>query len=137
MRLIALLLLSGCGTSTEVEPQLTITQGLYGQLTESCTQKDCIGAPRKGTPVGWFDRSPFVTDGGVAPVPLQTMTTTETGLFQFPIPSNERGYLAIGRPEASIGTRWFSATSALIPLGLARIDWHASPANEGVWTNVK
>jgi hypothetical protein len=120
-----------------VEPQLTITQGLYGQLTQSCTQKDCIGAPREGSPVGWFDRSPYATDGGVNPEPLQQVTSGKNGFYELPLDSNARGYLAIGQLRPSSGVQWFTATSALIPRGLARIDWHASSANEGVWTNVK
>ena len=130
-----LLCLLGCGTSTEIEPQLTLTQGLYGQLTQKCDPKGCIGAPRVGTPVAWFERSPFSTDGGVAP--LQESTSGKNGFFEFNLASNSRGYLAIGELKPSSGVQYFSATAALIPLGLARIDWHAGPGNEGTWTDVK
>lgn len=139
LRLCAVSLLLGlaCGTTTEVEPQLTITQGLYGQLTQRCEQPDCVGEPRLGTPVAWFDRSPWVTDGGTSPAPLQETTSGKNGLYQFAIDSNERGYLAIGQPRATVGVEWFTATAATIPRGLARIDWRAGPENEGTWTDVR
>ena len=76
-------------------------------------------------------------DGGVSPEPLQQITSGKNGFYELAIDSNARGSLAIGQLRPSSGIQWFTATSALIPLGLARIDWHASPANEGVWTNVK
>ena len=136
-KLFALLWLSSCGTSTDVEPQLTLAQGLYGQLTQKCDPKDCVGAPRVGTPVAWFERSPFSTDGGVAPMPLQESTSGKNGFFEFGLDSNVRGYLAIGELRPSSGVRYFSATAATIPRGLARIDWHAGPGNEGTWTDVK
>lgn len=137
-RLCLLSLLSlGCGTNTEVEPQLTITQGLYGQLTQRCDQKDCIGAPREGTPVAWFDRSPYATDGGMDPAPLQEGVSGKNGLYEFAIDSNSRGYLAIGELRPTNGVQWFTATAASVPRGLARIDWHAGPGNEGTWIDVR
>lgn len=135
--LFLLLFAAGCGTSTEIEPQLTITQGLYGQLTQRCEQKDCVGAPREGAPVAWFDRSPYSTDGGVKPAPVKETTSGKNGFYELALDSNARGYLAIGLPEASSGVQWFTATSATIPRGLARLDWHAGPGNEGTWTDVK
>jgi hypothetical protein len=128
----------GCGTNTEVEPQLTITQGLYGQLTQSCQEMGCVGAPREGTPVAWFKTSPFsTTDGGVRPMPVEEKVSGKNGFYEFAIESNERGYLALGKPEATQGIVWFTATAATIPRGLARIDWRASADNEGIWTDVR
>lgn len=137
LRSALLVLLAGCGTSTEIEPQLTITQGLYGQLTQRCEQKDCVGAPREGAPVAWFDRSPYSSDGGVKPTPVKETTSGKNGFYELALDSNARGYLAIGLPEASSGLQWFTATAATIPRGLARLDWHAGPGNEGTWTEVK
>lgn len=129
--------LVGCGTSTEVEGQLTITQGLYGQLTQRCEGAGCVGAPRVGTPVGWFAGNPFALDGGVAPAPLKETTSKANGFFELALDSNTRGYLALGKPEATQGTVWFTATAVSIPRGLARVDWQAAAANEGVWTDVR
>lgn len=134
---VSLLLGLACGTTTEVEPQLTITQGLYGQLTQRCDQPDCVGAPRVGTPVAWFDRAPYATDGGMDPEPVQETTSGKNGFYEFAIDSNARGYLAIGLLRPTTGVEWFSATAATIPRGLARIDWRAGPENEGTWTDVR
>jgi hypothetical protein len=136
-KLLPLALLLGCGTSTDVESQLAISQGLYGQLTQKCDQKDCVGAPRVGTPMAWFDRSPWATDGGVNPTPLQESTSGKNGFFEFAIDSNARGYLAIGELRPSSGVVYFSATAATIPRGLARIDWRPGPGSEGTWTDLK
>ena len=130
-----LFLALGCGTNTEVEPQLTITQGLYGQLTQRCDRMDCVGAPREGSQVAWFDRSPYVTDGGVRPEPVFQSVSVKNGFYEFAIDSNVRGYLAIGEPSTSSGVRWFTSTAATIPRGLARIDWRAGPGNDGTWTD--
>ena len=130
--------LLACGTNTEVEPQLTITQGLYGQLTERCEQTGCVGAPRQGTPVGWFDVNPFnKTDGGTFPQAAIEKTSGANGLFEFALDAGARGYLAIGEVRTTQGVVWFSATSTVIPKGLARVDWHVGPGNEGTWTDVK
>jgi hypothetical protein len=137
--LVALCLLGlACGTSTEVEPQLTITQGLYGQLTNSCTGMNCIGTPREGTPIAWFDTNPYATtDAGVKPQPVIERTTGKNGFYEFALESNVRGYLAIGEQRTTNGVQWFTATSSTIPKGLARIDWHAGPTNDGTWTDVR
>jgi hypothetical protein len=128
----------GCGTNTEVESQVTITQGLYGQLTKRCDKPGCVGAPIEGTPVAWFKTSPFsTTDGGVSPMPVQETVSKTNGFYELAIDSNERGYLALGRHETTQGTVWFTATSALIPRGLARIDWRGSEDNEGIWTDAR
>ena len=132
---VLLLLALGCGTNTEVEPQLTITQGLYGQLTQACKELDCVGAPREGSPVAWFDRSPYVTDGGVKPEPVFESVSGKNGFYEFAIDSNVRGYLAIGELRPTNGVQWFTATAATIPRGLARIDWRAGPGNDGTWTD--
>jgi hypothetical protein len=134
---LALVLASGCGTSTAIEPQLTVTQGLYGQLTQRCDQQGCVGAPREGTPVAWFDRSPFATDGGVKPTPIRESVSGKNGFYEFAIESNQRGYLAIGELRTTTGVQWFTATAATIPRGLARIDWRAGPTNEGTWSDVR
>ncbi len=133
---LAVLALS-CGTTTEVEPQLTITQGLYGQLTRRCTPADCVGAPLEGAPVGWFDRSPFPGDGGVRPTPVKELSSGKNGFYELGLDSNTRGYLAIGQKSAAEGVIWVTATTALVPLGLGRIDWYAGPGNDGTWTDVR
>ncbi len=131
------LVLVGCGTSTEIEPQLTLTQGLYGQLTQPCTGMGCVGVPRVGTPVAWFDRSPYETsDAGVKPQPVLETSSTKNGFYEFALDSGVRGYLAVGEARTN-GVQWFTATSAAIPRGLARIDWHAGPGNDGTWTDVR
>lgn len=134
---LAFLFALGCGTNTEVEPQLTITQGLYGQLTQRCDSMNCLGVPREGAPVAWFDRSPYATDGGVNPSPLQERVSGKNGFYEFSIDSNQRGYLAIGALRPTNGVQWFTATAATIPRGLGRIDWHAGPENDGTWTDVR
>jgi hypothetical protein len=131
------LLVLGCGTNTEVEPQVTITQGLYGQLTQRCDEVNCVGKPREGTPIAWFDRSPYATDGGMNPEPVQEKVSGKNGFYEFAIESNERGYLAIGELRATTGVKWFSSTAATIPRGLARIDWRAGADNDGIWTDVR
>ena len=132
------LLLTGCGTSTEVEGQLTITQGLYGQLTQRCDQPAaCVGAPRVGTPVAWFEVSPYATDGGVKPTPVRESTSGTNGFYEFALDSNARGYLAIGELRPTNGVQWFTATSVLVPRGLGRVDWRAGPGNDGTWSDVK
>ena len=136
-RLFPIFLALSCGTNTEVEPQVTITQGLYGQLTQRCDQVDCIGAPREGAPVAWFARSPYATDGGLNPEPLLERVSGKNGFYEFAIDSNARGYLAIGEVRPTNGVRWFTATAATIPRGLARIDWHAGPENDGTWRDVR
>jgi len=130
-------MVSACGTSTDVEGQLTISQGLYGQLTQSCTAKDCVGAPRVGTPIAWFDQSPYVNDGGVKPTPVFEGTSKANGFYEFALDSNVRGYLAIGELRSTNGIQYFTATSVLVPKGLGRLDWHAGPGNDGTWTDVK
>lgn len=137
LRFMLLGLFVGCGTSTEVEPQVTITQGLYGQLTNSCMGTSCVGTPREGTPIAWFDTNPYgTTDGGVKPQPLHERTAGKNGFYEFALDSNVRGYLAIGESRTN-GVQWFTTTSATIPKGLARIDWHAGPTNDGTWTDVR
>lgn len=137
LRLLPALLLVACGTTTDVEPQLTITQGVYGQLTQRCDARGCVGAPRVGTPVAWFDRSPWGADGGVAPEPVRATTSGANGFFELALDSNVRGYLAIGLAKATVGTAWFSATAVTVPRGLARVDWQASADPEGQWTDVR
>ena len=134
----ALLLIGvGCGTSTDVESQVTITQGLYGQLTQTCSTMGCVGAPREGAPVAWFDRSPYATDGGMNPAPLQEGVSGKNGFYQFALDSNVHGYLAIGELRPTNGVQYFTATALVIPHGLARVDWHAGPGNDGTWTDVR
>lgn len=130
-------LLAACGPSPELEAQLTVTQGVYGQLTQRCDEPGCVGTPRVGTPLGWFDRSPFVTDGGVAPEPVLTTTSGANGFFELALDSNVRGYLAVGREKTSVGTSWFTATAVTVPRGLARVDWQATAEAEGRWTDVR
>jgi hypothetical protein len=119
-----------------LEAQLTITQGLYGQLTQRCDGEGCVGAPRVGSPVGFFDGSPFARDGGVAPEPRLTTTSSSSGLYEFALDSGTRGYLAIGEPRPGVGIQWFTATAVTIPRGLGRVDWQAG-GNEGTWRDVK
>ena len=128
----------GCGTSIEVEPQLTITQGVYGQLTERCDSEDCVGAARVGTPVAWFDGNPFTrNDAGMLPAPSLELVSGRNGFYEFPLDAGVRGYLAIGKQSTTNGVQWFSAKGTVLPLGLGRVDWRASADNEGIWTNVK
>lgn len=138
MRLLPLsaFLLAACGTP-DIDTQVTITQGLYGQLTQRCDTSGCVGAPRAGTPIAWFDRSPWPTDGGVAPEPVLTTTSGANGFYELALDSNVRGYLALGLQKATVGTAWFTATSVSIPKGLGRVDWQATAANEGRWTDVR
>lgn len=131
-----LLLGLGCGTSTEVEAQLTITQGLYGQLTQRCEAAGCVGAPREGSPLAWFAVSPWATDGGTNPAPLQETVSGKHGFYEFALDSNVHGYLAIGELKAATGVQWFTATALSVPRGLARVDWQAG-GNEGTWTDVR
>ena len=132
----ALLALAACGTNTEVESQLTITQGLYGQLTQACMGATCVGAPRVGSTVAWFDQNPYSTnDAGVRPSPVLEYTSGPNGFYEFPLESNTRGYLAIGELRTN-GIQYFTSTSATIPRGLARIDWKAG-GDEGTWTDVR
>ncbi|MGV3621269.1 MAG: hypothetical protein ACO1OB_10650 [Archangium sp.] len=128
---LPLLLLSGCLTS-EVEPQVTITQGLYGQLTERCEGDDCLGTPRVGAHVGWFETNPF--DG--SPEPVQELRSKANGFYELNLEAATRGYLAIGvdRPGRIY---WFTATATSIPRGLGRIDWQAGPGEEGTWKDVQ
>jgi len=133
-----LLLLAACGTSTDVESQLTITQGVYGQLTGVCSGDGCLGAPVVGAPIAWFDTSPFVTDGGVAPAPVTQATSGKNGFYELPIASNARGYLALGQDVPTTGVRWFTATTLVtVPKGLARVDWRAGAGNEGTWLEIR
>lgn len=136
VRLLALGLcvFTACGTSTDVESQLTITQGLYGQLTQRCDQPDCVGAPRVGTPVAFFTSNPLVNP---PPSPMLETTSKANGFFEFALDSGARGYLALGKPDTTRGTVWFTATSVLIPRGLGRVDWRATAQNEGQWTDVR
>ncbi len=132
--LLAILL--SCEPAPPLEARLSITQGLYGQLTQRCDGEGCTGAPRSGSPVGWFDVSPFSRDGGVAPQPLLETSSAHDGLFEFAIDSGTRGYLAIGEPRTGFGTQWFTATSVFVPRGLARVDWQAG-GSEGTWRDVQ
>lgn len=128
----------GCGTNTMIESQVTITQGLYGQLTQSCMGSGCIGVPRAGANVAWFATNPYDTnDAGVKPMPLFETLSSKEGVYEFALDPSTRGYLAIGEPRTTNGVQYFTATSANIPRGLARIDWHAGPGNDGTWTDVR
>lgn len=133
---LALLFGLGCGTDTEVERALTITQGLYGQLTQRCEPAGCVGAPREGSPMGWFDRSPWATDGGTNPAPLQELVSGKNGFYELALDSSVHGYLAIGELKAATGVQWFTATAVSVPHGLARLDWRAG-GDEGTWTDVR
>jgi hypothetical protein len=138
-RLVLIVALStfGCGTNTDVEAQVTITQGLYGQLTQSCKESGCVGAPRVGANIAWFDSNPYMTnDAGVKPTPLFEKVTTTNGFYEFALDASARGYLAVGEDRTN-GVQYFTATAATIPRGLARIDWHAGPGNDGTWTDVR
>lgn len=128
---LPLLILSGC-LSSEVEPQVTITQGLYGQLTEACEGADCLGKPRVNAHVGWFATSPF--DG--SPEPLQSLRSKTNGFYELNVDAATKGYLAIGidRPGRIY---WFAATATSIPRGLGRIDWQAGPDEDGTWKDVQ
>lgn len=134
--LLVACLLSGCLTS-EVEPQVTITQGLYGQLTERCEGADCLGRPRVGAHVAWFATSPFtdLPDGG-SPEPLQALRSKTNGFYEFNLEAATKGYLAVGvdRPGRIY---WFAATATSVPRGLGRIDWQAGPGEEGTWNDVQ
>lgn len=132
---LALAWLAAC-EAPSLESQLTITQGLYGQLTQRCDGEGCAGAPRAGSTVGFFDGSPFERDGGVGPEPRLSTTSSATGLYEFALDSGTRGYLAIGEPRTGFGIQWFTATSVLVPRGLGRVDWQAG-GNEGTWRDVK
>lgn len=134
---VTLLLLGGCSTNTAVEDELTIDQGLYGQLTTRCTEAGCVGAPHGGVPVAWFTQNPYATDdAGVRPAPVRETTSASSGFWQFALDAGARGYLAIGEPSATSGTVWFTATAADVPRGLGRVDWHVGPQDEGTWTTV-
>lgn len=136
-QLVIGVLFLGCGTSTEVEPQLTISQGVYGQLTERCDSEGCVGAARVGTPVAWFGGNPFArNDAGTLPEPSLEVVSGPNGFYEFPLDAGVRGYLTIGR-QVTGGVSWFSANATVLPLGLGRVDWRASADTEGVWTNVK
>ncbi len=128
--------LSSC-LGSEVESQLTITQGLYGQLTDACEGEACLGQPRVGAPVGWFDDSPLRAgdDGGV-PEPRSTSRTQENGFYELALEPATKGYFAIGS-ERSDRVVWFTATAANVPRGLGRLDWQASDDVMGVWKDVK
>ena len=128
---LPLLFLSGCLTS-EIEPQVTITQGLYGQLTESCEGADCLGKPRVGAHVGWFATSPFTG----TPEPMFEVRSTTNGFFELNLDAATKGYLAIGvdRPGR---VYWFTATATSVPRGLGRIDWQAGPGEDGTWKDVQ
>ena len=126
-----------CGTNTEVEPQLTITQGLYGQLTKRCTGVNCVGAPLEGAPVGWFAQSPFPADGGTRPMPVHDAVSGKNGFYEFTVDSNTRGYLAVGQASAAEGVIWVTATATTVPRGLGRLDWYAGPDNDGTWSDVR
>lgn len=136
-RVLFVLLFAACDTSTDVESQLTITQGLYGQLTQACSGEGCVGAPRTGTPLGWFETNPFARDGGVAPMPTLRTQSGANGFYEFELPSAARGYLAVGKPDTQAGTVWFTATAVSVPLGLRRVDWKATAGAEGQWTDVR
>lgn len=127
---------SACLTA-DVEPQLTIMQGLYGQLTEACQGDDCLGKPRVGALVGWFDSSPQGTsaDGGT-PEPRLELRTKANGFYELALDPAAKGYLAIGadRPGRVV---WFTSTATSIPRGLARLDWQANDDDLGVWKDVK
>jgi hypothetical protein len=136
--LLLLLLLVGCGTSTDVESQLTITQGVYGQLTARCDGAGCVGAPLEGRPMAWFDQSPWPTDGGVAPSPVTQTTSGKNGFYELAVDSNAKGYIALGQSQATTGVQWVTATPPVtVPKGLARVDWRGGPDNAGTWTEVR
>lgn len=126
-----------CGTNTMIEGNITITQGLYGQLTQSCMGTSCVGAPRVGANVAWFASNPYdANDAGVKPSPLFETISSKDGVYEFALDAATRGYLAVGEPRTN-GVQYFTATAATIPRGLARIDWHAGPGNDGTWTDVR
>lgn len=127
----------GCGPPPALEEQLTISQGLYGQLRKRCEGTGCVGAPLEGAKVGWFAASPWATDGGVDPPPLQEATSKKNGLYEFSIDSNTKGYVAVGRVEPTTGVRWVTATTATVPRGLARVDWQGALDPAGTWTDVR
>ena len=130
-----LLSLTGCTTNTAVEDELSITQGLYGQLTTRCTEADCVGAPNAGVTIAWFDRNPNLTDdAGVGPSPVLQTTSAASGFWEFGLDAGARGYLAIGKPSTQNGTLWFTSISTSVPRGLGRVDWHVGPEDEGTWT---
>lgn len=134
--LLVACLFSGC-LSSEIEPQVTITQGLYGQLTEACTGENCLGKPRIDARLAWFEVSPFskTADGG-RPEPLFETRSKTNGFFELALEPAAKGYLTIG---SSRSTRddWFTATATSIPRGLGRVDWQAGPEDQGTWTDVK
>lgn len=134
--LVAASSLCGCLTS-EVEPQLTITQGLYGQLTEACEGAGCLGTPRVGAPVAWFDVSPAArqADGGY-PEPVKELRSQANGFYELDLEPAAKGYVAVGFVRAD-GVRWFTSKPASVPRGLGRVDWRAGPDEEGTWTDVK
>lgn len=135
---LAVVLASACGgTSTDVEAQVTITQGLYGQLTKRCDGEGCVGAVLEGAPVGWFATSPWATDGGMDPPPAQETTSGKNGFYEFSLDSNVKGYVAVGQVNPTTGVVWVTAKQVTVPKGLARVDWRGGPGNEGTWTQVK
>lgn len=134
--LLSAFVFAACGTP-DIDASVTISQGVYGQLTKRCDGAGCAGDPLSGAPVAWFDSAPWSTDGGADPIPRQETTSGSNGLYQFAIDSNVKGYVAIGQRVATSGTTWVTATAVTVPKGLARVDWQGGNGNEGTWTQVK
>ncbi len=125
------LLFCGCAASVsiEVEEDLTISQGLYGQAAESCDAEGCV--PRQGAMMAFFDNDP--SNGDQTPV-IET-TTASNGFWELPLESARQGWLAIGSTKTGA---YYSAFQTSVPLGLSRIDWKASSSSQaGTWNKVK
>ncbi len=131
--LFAALFFTAC--VADVESQVTIKQGLYGQVRETCSKEDCEGAPRVNAQVGWFLTNPLIHDGGVQ-TPAVLTTTNASGFFELTLDAGTQGYLSIGT-TAKTPTLYFTATQERVPRGTGRIDWQANGAEEGTWLHVR
>jgi hypothetical protein len=55
MRLpLALVLVVGCGVDRNIESEISITHGVYGQLVEECADVGCQARPSVGTTVSAY-----------------------------------------------------------------------------------
>lgn len=136
-RALPVLLLVSCGgLDKNVESQVTITQGVYGQLLAGCDTPGCSTSYLPSRDVGLFDVQVVRNDAGVFPAPLVHVTSRDRGFYEIGVDAGSF-FLAIGQPDtARGGTSWFTSTSVRVPVGVGRVDWVSGPGG-GNFTTVK
>lgn len=117
-QLALLLLLTGCGINDDVSAQLTIVNGVYGQLLAGCDTPTCGGGYSSGVSVSLASSLP---DGGVAAA--GSTTTDGQGFYQL---AADAGAYRLCAYAGGV------CTEVVLPEGRLRVD-HTSGPGGGIW----